>query len=279
LLIGEGGWYAGLVGAGDGCLFGRGKKADGTLLVGPGVAVYVGERPALRSLGRVVAWVSGANEAREDAVGPRVLVDGEALEAHGRAPAPGRVVFVDERTAAGRLLALTQGRVPSVRVPKDTSVGLRAEQRMVARLFGALGLEAEGFAGDDFAERMAPLEMRGLASSEMRRGGATSLTHGRHDTLPRDLQRAGLSLTVASEWYRVAGPLAAHRAGISDEELRRHFSRDALARSSHFLSRLGLAAHPPAHVGLLFGSENEAIPAGSTCIAVTDWRGGSAPDG
>ena len=162
--------YADHVGTGDSKLFASGQRSDGTLLVGPGVAVYVGERPPLRSLGRVVAWVSGPNSGRGDAVGPRVLVGGEALDARDRTAAAGRIVFVDERTAAGRLLGLTRGQAPSVRVPKDTSLDLREERRTVARLFGALGFEADGFVSDDFAELVAPLEMRGLASSDARRG-------------------------------------------------------------------------------------------------------------
>ena len=261
------------MGTGDRKLFASGQRSDGTLLIGPGVAVYVGERPTLRSLGRVAAWVSGANAGRKDAVGPHVLVGGEALDAREPTDAADRLVFVDERTAAGRLLAQTRWRAPSVRVPKDTSLDLREERRMVARLFGALGFDADGFASDAFAELVAPLEMRGLASSDARRGGKAALSsRGRQDPLPGVLHRVGLSLPIASEWYRNAGPLVASCAGITDGELRRHFSPSALIRSSHFCSRLGLAENPPAHVGLLFGGENDAIPAGSTRIAVTDWR-------
>jgi hypothetical protein len=265
---------------GDSKLFASGQRSDGTLLIGPGVAVYVGERPPLRSLGRVVAWISGANEGREDAVGPRVLVGGEALDARGRADASGCLVFVDERTAAGRLLAQTRWQAPTVRVPKDTSLDLREERRMVARLFGALGLDAEGFASDDFAVSVARLEKRCLTSSDARRGGKAKLTPtGKYDPLPDELQRVGLSLSMASEWYRIAGPLVASCAGIADEELHRHFTGSAFRRSSQFFGRLGLAESPPAHVGFLFGSENEAIPAGSTRVVVTDWRGGSASGG
>lgn len=260
------------MGTGDRKLFASAQRSDGTLLIGPGVAVYVGERPPLRSLGRVVAWVSGANAGREDAGGPRVLVGGDALETPGGSHARGRIVFVDERTAAGRLLGLTRGRAPSVRVPKDTSLDLREERRMVARLFGALGLDAESFTSDDFAESVAYLELRGFAPTEARRGGkATRSPRGRNDPLPRDLRRIGLSLPVASDWYRAAGPLAAHAAGISDEELRCHFRPSALTRASAFQSRIGLGETPPAHVGLLFGGENEAIPAGSKGIVATEW--------
>ena len=268
------------MGTGDSELFASGQRSDGTLLIGPGVAVYVGERPPLRSLGRVVAWVSGANAGREDAGGPRVLVGGDALETPGGSHARGRIVFVDERTAAGRLLGVTRGQAPLVRVPKDTSLELREERRMVARLFGALGFDAEGFASDAFAESVARLERRCLTSSDTRRGGKAKLTPtGKYDPLPGELQRVGLSLSMASEWYRIAGPLVASCAGIADEELRRHFTGSALLRSSHFFARLGLAESPPAHVGFLFGSENEAIPAGSTRVVVTDWRGGSASGG
>ena len=268
------------MGTGDSELFASGQRSDGTLLIGPGVAVYVGEQPALRSLGRVVAWISGANAGREDAGGPRVLVGGEALDARDGTGAVDRIVFVDERTAAGRLLGLTRGRAPSVRVPKDTSLDLREERRTVARLFGALGLDAEGFTSDDFAESVARLERRCLTSSDTRRGGKAKLTPtGNYDPLPGELQRVGLSLSMASEWYRIAGPLVASCAGIADEELRRHFTGSALLRSSHFFARLGLAESPPAHVGFLFGSENQVIPVGSTRIAVTDWRGGSPSGG
>ena len=269
----EPGCYADHVGTGESELFARGQRSDGTLLVGPGVAVYVGERPPLRSLGRVVAWAAEANAGREDPVGPRVLVGGEALDARDRTGAADRIVFVDERTAAGRLLGLTRGRAPWVRAPKDTSLDLREERRMVARLFGALGFDADGIASDDFAELVAPLEKRALASSDARRGGNAALSsRGKLDPLPGALHRMGLSLSIASEWYRVAGPLVASCAGIADEELRRHFSPSAWLRSTHFCSRLGLGESPPAHVGFLFGGENEAIPVGSTRIAVTDWR-------
>jgi hypothetical protein len=268
------------MGTSDSELFASGQRSDGTLLIGPGVAVYVGERPPLRSLGRVVAWASEANAGREDPVGPRVLVGGDALETPGGSHARGRIVFVDERTAAGRLLGLTRGRAPSVRVPKDTSLDLREERRMVARLFGALGLDAESFTSDDFAESVARLEKRCLTSSDARRGGKSQLTPGgKYDPLPGELQGVGLSMSIASEWYRIAGPLVASCAGIADEELRRHFTGSALLRSSHFFARLGLGESPPAHVGLLFGSENQVIPVGSTRIAVTEWRGGSASGG
>lgn len=250
-------------------LFGSAERLDATLLVGPGFAVYVGELPALRALGNAVAWV-----AQGGADGPaRVLVGGEWAAFGGRADTTRRIVFVDPRTSAGRLLAAARWRPPSVTVPPDTSLDLRAERRAVARLFGALGLDAEALASDDFAEIAKCLELRALAPAHGRLGGnASHLPGGRRHPLPAALGAMGLSLTVASDWYRLGAPLAASCAGVPDGELARHFAEGTLRASACFWGRLGLVDHRPAHVGLVFGSERKVIPAGTGRIRRTNWK-------
>ena len=258
------------MGEGVSRLFGSVERLDATLLVGPGFAVYVGELPALRLLGKSVAWVA------EDGTGdpPRVLVRGEALAFGGRADTTRRIVFVDPRTSAGRLLAAARWRPPSVPVPPDTSLDLRAERRSVARLFDALGLDAAALGSDDFAEIAKCLELRALAPPEARLGGNSSqLPGGRRHPLPAALSAMGLSLTVASDWYRHGAPLAASCAGVPDGELGRHFAEGTLRASAHFWARLGLVDHRPAHVALFFGTEKVAVPDGSRRVVLTDWKG------
>ena len=255
--------------AGVSRLFGSVERLDGTLIVGPGFAVYVGELPALRSLGSAVAWV-----AEDGTPGTaRVLTGGEWAAFGGRAETTRRIVFVDPRTNAGRLLAAARLRPPSVTVPPDTSIDLRAERRSVARLFGALGLDADALGSDDFAEIAKCLELRALAPATARLGGNSShLPGGRRHPLPTALGAMGLSVTVASDWYRLGAPLAASCAGVPDGELARHFREGTLRASAHFWARFGLVDHRPAHVALFFGSEKIAVPEGSRRVLIHDWK-------
>lgn len=257
------------MGAAASRLFRSGERLDATLLVGPGFAVYVGELPALRTLHHVVAWVA------EDGAGDpaRVLVGGEAIAFGGRAGTTRRVVFVDPRTTAGRLLAASRLRPPSVPVPPDTSLSLRAERRGVARLFGALGLDADALASDDFAEMASCIELRALAPVHTRVGGSAShLPGGRRHPLPAALGAMGLSLPVAADWYRFGAPVAASCAGVPDDELVRHFREGGVTTASHFWGRIGLADQRPAHVGLVFGSEKIAVPEGSRRVVLAHWK-------
>jgi hypothetical protein len=255
--------------AGVSRLFGSVERLDATLIVGPGFAVYVGELPALRTLHHVVAWV-----ADDGAGGPaRVLVGGEAIVFGGRAHTTRRVVFVDPRTTAGRLLAASRGRPPSVTVPPDTPLSLRAERRGVARLFGAIGLDADALGSDAFAEMAACIELRALAPVHTRVGGSAShLPGGRRHPLPRALGAMGLSVPVAADWYRFGAPVAASSAGVPDDELVSHFREGGVTTASHFWGRIGLADQRPAHVGLVFGSEKIAVPEGSGRVVIREWK-------
>lgn len=229
---------------------------NGTLALGPGFAMYVGEGFQIRAT-RAGGMVLAVSRAAPMVVSARLvnwnaravtlgLGSGTTVDARGARVA---LLIADRRTPLGRLLGhLANGPMPEplvhrlgdIAFPLDTAKSLRAT---AVRWMDVIGVEGSSSLAS--AEVQRTLAERAVSVSVGARLSMRSRREEQHT-----MERAGLSFSVALEWMSSSAFLYENGAGASRSELRVRF---LTMRARLLLERqLGFGPHRPTRIVPLF---------------------------